>query len=65
MVNNPYLIHCTKEQEISFLLSLKLVEEKTLTTLYSVSNHIEKHYQYLEIPKRMEQKGNYWLLIIY
>lgn len=52
MVNNKYLIYCTKEQEIEFLLSLQLVEKKSLTTLYSVSNHIEKHYEYLEIPKK-------------
>lgn len=52
MANNKYLIYCTKEQEIEFLLSLQLIEKKPLTTLYSVSNHIDKHYEYLEIPKK-------------
>ncbi len=49
---NKYLIYCTKEQEQEFLLSLQLIEKNTFQTLYSVSNHIEDHYEYLEIPKK-------------
>lgn len=53
-----YFIYCSKEQEREFLLSLHLVEEKPFTTLYSISNHIEKHYEYLEIPKKDGTKRN-------
>ena len=41
--------YCTKEQEIEFLKSLNL---GNIRTLYSVSNHIQNHYDYLEIPKK-------------
>jgi len=54
MANN-YFKYCTKEQEMEFLLSLGLwkgEEKEVLKILYSVSNHIEKHYEYLEIPKK-------------
>lgn len=45
--------YCTKEQELEFLSSLKLGETRTL---YAVSNNINKHYQYLEIPKKNGKK---------
>lgn len=54
MANN-YFKYCTKEQEKEFLLSLGLCsgeEKEVLRTLYSVSNHTQKHYEYLEIPKK-------------
>ncbi len=46
---NQYLKYCTKEEALEFLMSLHLCQN--LRTLYAVSNHIEKHYEYMEISK--------------
>ncbi len=56
LMANEYFKYCTKEQEQEFLLSLQLIEKNPLKTLYSISNHIEKHYEYLEIPKKDGRK---------
>lgn len=47
---NQYLKYCTKKQALEFLESLHLYQD--IRTLYAVSNHIEKHYEYMEIPKK-------------
>lgn len=50
--------YCTKEHRKEFLLSLRLFgnvpwsKEKQLACLYSVSNHISRHYHTASIPKK-------------
>lgn len=53
-----YFKYCTKKQELEFLESLNI---GTIKTLYSVSNHIEKHYEYLEISKKNGGKRKLWM----
>lgn len=64
MVHHQYLKYCTKEQEQEFLLSLHLWEgtsKEVFNVLYAVSNHIDDHYEYLEIPKKDGTKRKLWM----
>lgn len=47
---NQYLKYCSKEEAMEFLKSLNLCQD--IRTLYAVSNHLEKHYEYMIIPKK-------------
>lgn len=47
---NQYLKYCSKEEALAFLKSLNLCHD--IRTLYAVSNHMKKHYEYMEIPKK-------------
>lgn len=58
MSNTDLWRQCTVEQSKNFILSLqllgdtKLADAKQIACLYAISNHTEKHYQPVIIPKR-------------
>ena len=50
--------HLTKKQINNFILSLNLISfnnlsnKEKLKLLYTISNHVEKHYKVFKIPKK-------------
>ena len=52
--------HLTKKQINNFILSLNLISfnnlsnKEKLKLLYTISNHVEKHYKVFKIPKAVK-----------
>lgn len=63
--------HLTKKQINNFILSLNLISFNNLSNkeklkfLYTISNHVEKHYKVFKIPKKMVAIVPFMNLIIH